>query len=108
MKMSLTIDLQEIDQTGIQSLLTLVLAIERLVKTLKPEVKDQALLDSPVSDLWFTIRTQNCLQAENIRTVGELLQWSELRLMKTRNLGRKSLAEIKSILAERGLALADS
>jgi DNA-directed RNA polymerase subunit alpha len=73
-----------------------------------PEVKDQALLDSPVSDLWFTRRTQNCLQAESIKTVGDLLQWSELRLMKTPNLGKKSLAEIKSILGERGLALADN
>jgi DNA-directed RNA polymerase alpha subunit len=108
MKVSLTIDLQEIDQVGIQSLLTLVQAIERIAKTLEPEVKDQALLNESISDLWFTIRTQNYLEAENIKTLGDLLQWSELKLMKTPNLGSKSIGEIKRVLAQRGLALAEN
>jgi DNA-directed RNA polymerase alpha subunit len=108
MKVSLTIDLQEIDQVGIQSLLNLVQAIERIAKTLEPEVKDQALLNESISDLWFTIRTQNCLEAENIKTLGDLLQWSELKLMETPNLGNKSIGEIKRVLAQRGLALAEN
>jgi DNA-directed RNA polymerase subunit alpha len=108
MKVSLTIDLQEVDQAGIQSVLTLVQAIESLAKTIEPKVKDQAFRNWPISDLWFTIRTQKCLDAENIETIGDLLQWSELKLMKTPNLGSKSIGEIKSALAQRGLALAES
>ena len=58
-----------------------------------------------VDDLELTVRAANCLKAENIHYIGDLVQKAESDLLKTPNLGRKSLAEIKSILAERGLTL---
>ncbi len=58
-----------------------------------------------VDDLELTVRAANCLKAENIHYIGDLVQRAESDLLKTPNLGRKSLAEIKSILAERGLTL---
>lgn len=58
-----------------------------------------------VDDLELTVRAANCLKAENVHYIGDLVQKAETDLLKTPNLGRKSLAEIKSILAERGLTL---
>lgn len=58
-----------------------------------------------VDDLELTVRAANCLKAENVHYIGDLVQKAESDLLKTPNLGRKSLAEIKSILAERGLTL---
>ena len=59
----------------------------------------------PVDDLELTVRSANCLKAENIYYIGDLIQRSENELLKTPNLGRKSLNEIKEVLASRGLSL---
>ena len=63
------------------------------------------ILLRPVDDLELTVRSANCLKAENIYYIGDLIQRSETELLKTPNLGRKSLNEIKEVLAARGLTL---
>ncbi len=63
------------------------------------------LLLRPVDELELTVRSANCLKAENIYYIGDLIQRSENELLKTPNLGRKSLNEIKDVLASRGLTL---
>ena len=67
----------------------------------QPQV-DPILL-RPVDDLELTVRSANCLKAENIYYIGDLIQRTETELLKTPNLGRKSLNEIKEVLASRGL-----
>lgn len=59
----------------------------------------------PVEDLELTVRSANCLKAENINSIGDLVRKTEAELLKTPNLGKKSLAEIKEVLAARGLRL---
>ena len=59
----------------------------------------------PVDDLELTVRSANCLKAENIYYIGDLIQRSEMELLKTPNLGKKSLTEIKDVLAKQGLSL---
>ena len=59
----------------------------------------------PIDDLELTVRSANCLKAENIYYIGDLIQRTETELLKTPNLGRKSLNEIKEVLASRGLTL---
>jgi DNA-directed RNA polymerase subunit alpha len=59
----------------------------------------------PVDDLELTVRSANCLKAESIFFIGDLIQRSETDLLKTPNLGKKSLTEIKNVLASHGLAL---
>ena len=68
-----------------------------------PEV--DPLLLRPVDDLELTVRSANCLKAENIYYIGDLIQRTEVELLKTPNLGKKSLTEIKDVLAQRGLSL---
>lgn len=63
------------------------------------------LLMKPVDDLELTVRSANCLKAENIYYIGDLVQRTEVELLKTPNLGRKSLTEIKDVLASKGLSL---
>jgi len=63
------------------------------------------ILMRPVDELELTVRSANCLKAENIYYIGDLVQRSETELLKTPNLGRKSLNEIKEVLASRGLTL---
>lgn len=63
------------------------------------------ILMRPVDDLELTVRSANCLKAENIYYIGDLIQRTENELLKTPNLGRKSLNEIKEVLASRGLTL---
>ena len=63
------------------------------------------ILMQPIDDLELTVRSANCLKAENIHYVGDLVQRSETELLKTPNLGKKSLNEIKETLASHGLAL---
>ncbi|MDP4537532.1 DNA-directed RNA polymerase subunit alpha [Alkalimonas collagenimarina] len=69
----------------------------------KPEF-DPILL-RPVDDLELTVRSANCLKAEQIQYIGDLVQRTEVELLKTPNLGKKSLTEIKDVLASRGLSL---
>jgi DNA-directed RNA polymerase subunit alpha len=64
-----------------------------------------AILLRPVDELELTVRSANCLKAENIYYIGDLVQRTETELLKTPNLGRKSLNEIKEVLASRGLTL---
>jgi len=59
----------------------------------------------PIDDLELTVRSANCLKAENIYYIGDLIQRTEVELLKTPNLGKKSLTEIKEVLAQHGLSL---
>ena len=68
-----------------------------------PEI-DPILL-RPVDDLELTVRSANCLKAESIYFIGDLIQRTEVELLKTPNLGKKSLTEIKDVLATKGLSL---
>lgn len=80
-----------------------------------PEPGDQVEFDEmpvfnenllrPVDELELSVRSANCLKKANIRVIGELVQKTEAEMLKTKNFGRKSLNEIKEILAEMGLAL---
>lgn len=70
----------------------------------KPDELDPILL-RPVDDLELTVRSANCLKAENVYYIGDLVQRTEQDLLKTPNLGKKSLTEIKDVLASRGLSL---
>jgi DNA-directed RNA polymerase subunit alpha len=72
--------------------------------TQREEAIDPILL-RPIDELELTVRSANCLKAENIYFVGDLIQKTEQELLKTPNLGRKSLNEIKSVLAAHGLSL---
>ncbi len=77
-------------------------------KSSEPEQKEaeiDPILLRPVDDLELTVRSANCLKAENIYYIGDLVQRTEVELLKTPNLGKKSLTEIKDVLASRGLSL---
>jgi DNA-directed RNA polymerase subunit alpha len=63
------------------------------------------ILLRPVDDLELTVRSANCLKAESIYYIGDLIQRTEVELLKTPNLGKKSLTEIKDVLASHGLSL---
>ena len=69
-----------------------------------PTGVDPVLL-RPIDDLELTVRSANCLKAESIYYIGDLIQKTEVELLKTPNLGKKSLTEIKEVLAQRGLSL---
>ncbi len=76
----------------------------------QPEVKEEKpefdpILLRPVDDLELTVRSANCLKAEAIHYIGDLVQRTEVELLKTPNPGKKSLTEIKDVLASRGLSL---
>nr|AIR76393.1 RNA polymerase alpha subunit [Thorsellia kandunguensis] len=76
----------------------------------QPEIKEEKpefdpVLLRPVDDLELTVRSANCLKAESIHYIGDLVQRTEVELLKTPNLGKKSLTEIKDVLASRGLSL---
>lgn len=71
----------------------------------KQEDEVDPILLRPVDDLELTVRSANCLKAESIYYIGDLIQRTEVELLKTPNLGKKSLTEIKDVLAQRGLSL---
>lgn len=81
-----------------------------LEKESQPEPLEQReeidpILLRPVDDLELTVRSANCLKAENVYYIGDLVQRTEVELLKTPNLGKKSLTEIKDVLASKGLSL---
>jgi DNA-directed RNA polymerase subunit alpha len=80
----------------------------RDIKEVEPK-EEKPLFDPillrPVDDLELTVRSANCLKAEAIQYIGDLVQRAEVELLKTPNLGKKSLTEIKDVLASRGLSL---
>lgn len=77
---------------------------EKALAPSAPPMPDPELLKS-VDDLELTVRSANCLKTEQIIYIGDLVQRTEVELLKTPNLGRKSLNEIKDVLAQRGLSL---
>ena len=77
---------------------------ERTLAPAAPPMPDPILMQ-PVDDLELTVRSANCLKAEQIIYIGDLVQRTEVELLKTPNLGKKSLTEIKDVLASRGLTL---
>ena len=74
-------------------------------ESVEEEDEVDPILLRPVDDLELTVRSANCLKAENIYYIGDLVQRTEVELLKTPNLGKKSLTEIKDVLASRGLSL---
>ena len=71
----------------------------------KSETEIDPILVRPVDDLELTVRSANCLKAENIYYIGDLIHRTEVELLKTPNLGKKSLTEIKDVLGTHGLSL---
>lgn len=78
---------------------------ESLSEPVEKEEEVDPILLRPVDDLELTVRSANCLKAESIYYIGDLIQRTEVELLKTPNLGKKSLTEIKDVLASRGLSL---
>jgi DNA-directed RNA polymerase subunit alpha len=78
---------------------------ELLKEPVKKEEEFDPILLRPVEDLELTVRSANCLKSENIQYIGDLVQRTETDLLKTPNLGKKSLNEIKSVLASHRLSL---
>ncbi len=79
--------------------------IEATVEKEEEEEKLNPILLKPIDELELTVRSANCLKAENIQYIGDLIQRTEVELLKTPNLGKKSLNEIKGVLSEMGLTL---
>ena len=80
---------------------------EEAVEEVKP-VEEQKLNENlfrSVDELELSVRSANCLANANIKSIGDLVQKTEAEMLKTKNFGRKSLKEIKEILAEMGLSL---
>ena len=86
------------------SVFVLLETTDRVTQEADEDEVDPILLRS-VDDLELTVRSANCLKAENIYYIGDLVQRTEVELLKTPNLGKKSLTEIKDVLAHRELAL---
>ena len=93
--------------TILQQQLAVFVDFDKEGDTIIEEKRDEVdpVLLRPVDDLELTVRSANCLKAENIYYIGDLIQRTEVELLKTPNLGKKSLTEIKEVLADRGLGL---
>ena len=93
--------------TILQQQLAVFVDLQNDAEPEQEEVEDEIdpILLRPVDDLELTVRSANCLKAENIYYIGDLIQRTEVELLKTPNLGKKSLTEIKDVLASRGLSL---
>lgn len=105
-----TIDPEEAIRSAATILAEQLEAFVDLRDVRNPEVKEKKpvldpILLRPVDDLELTVRSANCLKAEAIHYIGDLVQRTEVELLKTPNLGKKSLTEIKDVLATRGLSL---
>jgi len=93
--------------TILQQQVSIFVDLEREKEPEAQEEEDEIdpILLRPVDDLELTVRSANCLKAESIYYIGDLIRRTEVELLKTPNLGKKSLTEIKDVLASRGLAL---
>jgi DNA-directed RNA polymerase subunit alpha len=93
--------------TILQQQLSVFVDFEQDREPIEEEEHEQIdpILLRPVDDLELTVRSANCLKAENIYYIGDLVQRTEVELLKTPNLGKKSLTEIKDVLASKGLSL---
>ncbi len=93
--------------TILQQQLAVFVDLEKENEPEPAEEKDDIdpILLRPVDDLELTVRSANCLKAENVYYIGDLVQKTEVELLKTPNLGKKSLTEIKDVLASKGLSL---
>ena len=84
-------------------------SLARYLRRRRRDESDDLLTANPfyhsVDDLELTVRSANCLKAENIYYIGDLIQRTEVELLKTPNLGKKSLTEIKDVLAQQALSL---
>ncbi|RUO18160.1 DNA-directed RNA polymerase subunit alpha [Aliidiomarina haloalkalitolerans] len=105
-----TIDPEEAIRRAATILAEQLEAFVELRDVSEPEEKEEKpefdpILLRPVDDLELTVRSANCLKAEAIQYIGDLVQRTEVELLKTPNLGKKSLTEIKDVLASRGLSL---
>lgn len=91
----------------LQEQLSVFVDLEEKEETIpeRSEAEIDPILLRPVDDLELTVRSANCLKAENIYYIGDLIQRTEVELLKTPNLGKKSLTEIKDVLASHGLSL---
>ncbi len=105
-----TLDAEEvlrISATILQHQLSAFAELGRLEEVI--EEKEETLIDPvmmrPVDELELTVRSANCLKAENVNFIGDLVTRMESDLLRTPNLGKKSLNEIKEVLASRGLSL---
>jgi DNA-directed RNA polymerase subunit alpha len=95
--------------TILQDQLSAFVKLDETASTVTEQERTEPSVDPillrPVDDLELTVRSANCLKAENIFLIGDLIQRTEVELLKTPNLGKKSLTEIKDVLATRGLSL---
>ena len=93
--------------TILQQQLAVFVDLESEAQSSSSDAADEIdpVLLRPVDDLELTVRSANCLKAENIYYIGDLVQRTEVELLKTPNLGKKSLTEIKDVLTSRGLSL---
>lgn len=93
--------------TILQQQLSVFVDLEKDKEPEPEEAEDEIdpILLRPVDDLELTVRSANCLKAENIYYIGDLVLSTEVELLKTPNLGKKSLTEIKDVLASKGLSL---
>ena len=91
----------------LQNQLSIFVDLTRVQEQQKAE--EEVLIDPimlrPVDELELTVRSANCLKAENANYIGDLVQKTEVELLRTPNLGKKSLNEIKEVLASHGLSL---
>ena len=78
------------------------------VEAAEPAAGPDKILTMPIDDLDLSVRSHNCLKRAGINTVYELVQKTEDEMMKVRNLGRKSLEEVKKKMGELGLSLRES
>ena len=93
--------------TILQHQLAAFVELQAEVEQVEDKIEDEVdpILLRPVDDLELTVRSANCLKAESIYYIGDLIQRTEVELLKTPNLGKKSLTETKDVLAQRGLSL---
>ena len=93
----------------LKSQLSIFINFEEVEEALPPAVEEQQQLNPnlfrSVDELELSVRSANCLQNANIKYIGELVQRTEAEMLKTKNFGRKSLNEIKEVLASMGLEL---